>query len=138
MKSITNGRQEKAITNEEAAILRRIYDYRTKVKWRYDRSTGAYDDDTFARRIPPEPPRILVHNFAAPENAKRVHGEGGFRVWTQLPDEKMTPCSCGWRPDLGQHYTSRVTSKKRMAAIRAKAKREGYYVGPNDAFRMGG
>jgi hypothetical protein len=99
------------------------------VKWRYDRSFT--DDGTTVspavRRTPPKPPRILVHNFPAPENAKRAHGDGGFRVWTQLPDKDMTLCSCGWRPDLGPHYTSHVESEKRMAAVRAKAKREGYY-----------
>jgi hypothetical protein len=103
-----------AVVTEETA-----HDYEKRVKWRYDRSI--LNDDTWARRTPPKPPRILVHNFPAPETANRLHGEGGFRIWTQLPDEEMTPCSCGWRPDLGLHYTSHVMSKKRMAAIRAKA-----------------
>jgi hypothetical protein len=112
-----------AVATEETAL-----DYKKRVKWRYDRSTmddhevnGTTVISPSARRYPPKPPRILVHNFAAPENAERIHGDGGFRVWTQLPDKEMTPCSCGWRPDLGLHYTSHVMSKKRMAAIRAKA-----------------
>jgi hypothetical protein len=115
---------------------REIDDYRKRVQWRYDRSVVGDGDNTLVRRSPPKPPRILVHNFPAPENAQRIHGEGGFRVWTQLRDEAKTRCSCGWRPDLGPHFTSHTESKRRMAAIRAKAKREGYYVGPNDAPRM--
>jgi hypothetical protein len=99
-----------------------VSQYAKRMKWRYD--------SVEFRRTPPTDGRILVHNFGAPENLQRTHGDGGFRVWTQLPDKKLSPCSCGWRPDLGAHFTSHTMTKSRMVGIRRKAKREGYYIGP--------
>jgi hypothetical protein len=103
-----------------------VNNYRKRVQWRYDRPAPIFEDGSFGgRRTPPKPPRILVHNFPAPEDAKRGQGDGGFRCWTQLPDEAMTPCACGWRPDLGPHYTSHPYRRpSRTATARRGARNE--------------
>lgn len=49
------------------------------------------------------PGRVLVHNPVYPVTRKRP-GTRGSRIWTQPPDDGVFPCSCGWRPELGEHY----------------------------------
>jgi hypothetical protein len=46
---------------------------------------------------------VLVHNRVA---RTRTTGQGtrGFRYWEQEPTSNIQPCSCGWRPEWGQHY----------------------------------
>jgi hypothetical protein len=61
------------------------------------------------------------------------HPVGWGEDATLLADFTSSPLHRPVRPDLGPHYTSQVMTKERMAAIRAKAKREGYYVGLDDA-----
>jgi hypothetical protein len=39
--------------------------------------------------------------MSAPES---YEGTRGFRAWWTKPGREFTPCACGWRPDLGQHY----------------------------------
>jgi hypothetical protein len=46
---------------------------------------------------------VLVHNPVYPVTRKRP-GTRGSRIWTQAPDDDVQPCSCGWRPELGEHY----------------------------------
>jgi hypothetical protein len=45
--------------------------------------------------------RVVVHNHVRP--ARRL-GERGFRAWTQLPDESLVVCDCGWALHLTEHY----------------------------------
>jgi hypothetical protein len=51
------------------------------------------------------PGRVLVHNPVYPVTRKRP-GTRGSRIWTQVPDEDVELCGCGWRPELGPHYRS--------------------------------
>jgi hypothetical protein len=53
---------------------------------------------------------LLAHNIVRPEAADTRHGWQGFRRFWVSP-EKMREldwplCSCGWRPDLGPHYSA--------------------------------
>jgi len=41
--------------------------------------------------------KVVVHNHV-------VGFAGGFRMWTQFPEDKLEVCSCGWAPQLGTHY----------------------------------
>jgi hypothetical protein len=58
-------------------------------------------------RLPKAVPtgRYLVHNHVRPI---RVLGMRGFRAWlqTDLKNDwgSLEPCTCGWAPELGQHY----------------------------------
>ena len=47
--------------------------------------------------------KVLVHNPVLPVTRSRP-GTRGSRIWTQVPDEDIGPCDCGWRPELGPHY----------------------------------
>ena len=52
---------------------------------------------------------LLAHNVVRPEAADTPHGWQGFRRFWVSP-EKMKEldwplCKCGWRPDLGPHYS---------------------------------
>jgi hypothetical protein len=43
------------------------------------------------------------------ETSKRISSstparEKSFRAWWAKPAAEIVPCSCGWRPDLGDHY----------------------------------
>jgi hypothetical protein len=49
---------------------------------------------------------VLAHNhFRHTENSH--HGEKGFRrFWLAYPVRfGFSVCRCGWRPDLGEHYS---------------------------------
>ncbi len=46
--------------------------------------------------------RRLVHNSVPPT---QHIGSRGFRMWLAAPDvPRLTPCDCGWAPELGAHY----------------------------------
>jgi hypothetical protein len=47
--------------------------------------------------------QILVHNKVRGAPGGNARGRG-FRAWWAKPGREFTPCACGWRPDLGQHY----------------------------------
>jgi hypothetical protein len=44
-----------------------------------------------------------VHN-RVDHHVGQKSGENGFRVWFDDPHDNYVECSCGWRPDLGEHY----------------------------------
>ena len=52
---------------------------------------------------------LLAHNLVRPEAADTPHGWQGFRRFWISPEfqkEHDWPiCNCGWRPDLGPHYS---------------------------------
>lgn len=54
--------------------------------------------------------KVLVHNEVyrgiTPQHKIGMHG---FRAWlTDKPvGRELKRCSCGWRPELGQHYRVR-------------------------------
>ena len=48
---------------------------------------------------------VLAHNLVRPGAAYTRHGWRGFRRFWVPPDEKWKLCKCGWRPDLGPHYS---------------------------------
>ena len=52
---------------------------------------------------------LLAHNIVRPRTADTRHGWKDFRRFWVSP-EKMREldwplCKCGWRPDLGPHYS---------------------------------
>lgn len=49
------------------------------------------------------PGKYLVHNNVRPT---RHIGSRGFRCWLTDTPSDWTPCSCGFAPELGQHFTS--------------------------------
>jgi hypothetical protein len=57
---------------------------------------------SYARRRPSG--WLLAHNSVRPTVHQR-HGVGGFRWFWVAPDPKWKLCQCGWRPDLGPHYS---------------------------------
>jgi hypothetical protein len=49
---------------------------------------------TLPRKLP-RSGRVIVHNQV--EHTKDMPcGAGGFRAWTQRPDERVVECPCGW------------------------------------------
>lgn len=54
-----------------------------------------------ATKQPPAPGLVLVHNQLS--RSTPAH-EKSFRAWWEKPAAEIVPCSCGWRPDLGDHY----------------------------------
>jgi len=57
----------------------------------------------------PKPGRVLVHNSLnkgsiTPTLGQRVRG---FRYWEEAASPTVEPCSCGWRPEWGQHHRIR-------------------------------
>jgi hypothetical protein len=56
----------------------------------------------------------LAHNHVQPMNEKQPHGVNGFRVmwippeFTKREKNPFKICNCGWRSDLGNHYSVRV------------------------------
>ena len=72
------------------------------------RQTAAERGISYANKRPAEN-WLLAHNHVRPE-ADTPHGWQGFRRFWVSP-EKMREldwplCSCGWRPDLGPHYSA--------------------------------
>jgi hypothetical protein len=57
----------------------------------------------YPSRIPPAIPvdRVLVHNTVYPAHRQ---GARGFRYWLQPPTGNLEICSCGWAPELPEHY----------------------------------
>ena len=57
--------------------------------------------------IPKQMPtgRVVVHNQVRPQGFPNIKlGFNGFRAWTQLLDERLVVCDCGWAPQLEEHY----------------------------------
>jgi hypothetical protein len=50
---------------------------------------------------------LLAHNHVRPAVDARGGVNGFRRFWVQ-PDPKWKLCECGWRPDLGPHYSGRA------------------------------
>src|SRR4051794_16293383 len=60
---------------------------------------------------------VLAHNrILHSKNAR--NGHNGFRYFWRAPGHAFSVCKCGWRPDLGTHYSSRPRQKcvKRMVS----------------------
>jgi len=52
----------------------------------------------------PKPGTVLVHNRVKHTPTTR-QGTRGLRYWEQRDrPPNIEPCSCGWRPEWGQHY----------------------------------
>ncbi len=50
--------------------------------------------------------RVLVQNQVIPT---RRLGSRGFRTWLDDPDPaRLQLCGCGWAPELGSHFTTRM------------------------------
>jgi hypothetical protein len=54
---------------------------------------------------------LLAHNSVRPTVDQRS-GVGGFRRFWVPPDPKWKLCDCGWRPDLGPHYSGLAEKEK--------------------------
>lgn len=68
------------------------------------RRANMSDEPAYLFKMPATVPpgRVLVHNQVRP--ARRL-GTRGFRAWLSLPDPtRLAKCSCGWAPELGEHY----------------------------------
>jgi hypothetical protein len=60
-----------------------------------------------------EPGNVLMHNHVRSfdidadngDKVYRAHGDGGFRRWQGPLLDGFELCDCGWRPDLGPHYS---------------------------------
>jgi hypothetical protein len=54
---------------------------------------------------------LLAHNPVQPVHVRQQHGVSGFRVmrippeWTTKDENPFVVCDCGWRADLGVHYS---------------------------------
>jgi len=53
--------------------------------------------------------KVVVHNRVRPT---RKLGSRGFRAWIDVPCDKYEKCSCGWAPELKEHY--RVVEVRQM------------------------
>jgi hypothetical protein len=55
---------------------------------------------------------LLAHNPLQPVEVDQPHGLHGFRVmwippeWRNIKARPWRECICGWRPDLGVHYSA--------------------------------
>ncbi len=47
--------------------------------------------------------RVVVHNHVRMSRRRRL-GSRGFRAWLDGPSDRYETCSCGWAPELGEHY----------------------------------
>jgi hypothetical protein len=54
-----------------------------------------------ATKQPPPPGLVLVHNQLSGPTPRQGKS---FRAWWAKPAAEIVPCTCGWRPDLGDHY----------------------------------
>lgn len=61
-----------------------------------DRTTGA--------AVAAPAGKLLAHNQVTPASATK-QGIWGFRFFAVEPSAEWAPCDCGWRPDLGVHYS---------------------------------
>ena len=77
----------------KATAVASMREYNRKVEWKYLRKFPASAADVPAGKV-------VVHNQVIP-------GTGGFRAWTQIPDDTLKACPCGWPPQLGKHYRKR-------------------------------
>jgi hypothetical protein len=48
--------------------------------------------------------KILVHNRGQPTSRL---GSRAFRAWFDDPGDRYEPCTCGWAPNLSEHYQLR-------------------------------
>jgi hypothetical protein len=60
-----------------------------------------------------KPGKILIHNVV-PDHEQQQVGTRGLRVWQddRAAASEYVRCYCGWRPDLGPHFTTRVAPGK--------------------------
>jgi hypothetical protein len=56
---------------------------------------------------------VLAHNTVRPEDVDTRDGWNGFRRFWISPEKKkemekngLRLCNCGWRPELGPHYSA--------------------------------
>jgi hypothetical protein len=55
---------------------------------------------------------LLAHNSIRP-TVDQQHGVKGFRRFWVPPDQgNWKLCDCGWRPDLGPHYSALAEKEK--------------------------
>jgi hypothetical protein len=58
---------------------------------------------TYLRRIPKVIPdgMVVVHNTVGPT---RQLSSRGFRAWLEPRHAALVVCTCGWAPELVEHY----------------------------------
>lgn len=55
---------------------------------------------------------LLAHNPVQAMTVNHPHGLNGFRImwippeYTKRKENPFRVCKCGWRPDLGTHYSA--------------------------------
>jgi hypothetical protein len=64
-------------------------------------------DKAYLDRLPERVPedQVLVHNRVWPRIALNANG---FRAWLQSPADYLEVCNCGWAPQLGEHFTTKI------------------------------
>jgi len=65
-------------------------------------------------RLPAEAPQdfIVAHSYLSAKLEPgepgypgwRTIGQGGFRIWEDMPHQHYVVCNCGWAAHLGEHY----------------------------------
>ena len=55
---------------------------------------------------------LLAHNSVRPTVDQRHGWQGFHRFWIPPDEEGWSVCSCGWRPDLGPHYSKLAEKEK--------------------------
>ena len=50
---------------------------------------------------------VLVHNHVAAPKLSTRSSVRGFRFWTQLPEDKLVKCDCGWNSSGPVHYRNK-------------------------------
>jgi hypothetical protein len=77
-----------------------VIEYCTSISLEIDAKLSKYID--VARQ---EPGKILVHNHLQIVSTDQQSGVNGFRFWLDdIGEPNREVCTCGWRPDLGEHY----------------------------------
>ena len=64
----------------------------------------------FPKKVPNE--FIIVHSYLTARlqlgepgyPGWRMLGQGGFRIWVDMPHPDYVVCNCGWAPHLEEHY----------------------------------
>lgn len=78
----------------------------------------------FLRDLPTFIPesKWLVHNNVQPTHPL---GTNGFQAWLQQPDPaNLEACSCGWAPELGQHFREMWSTSSQAAESQAEVQRQ--------------
>ena len=66
---------------------------------------------------------LLAHNSIRP-TVDQQHGVNGFRRFWVPPDQgNWKLCNCGWRPDLGPHYSGLAQEGQRAVQAGIAAQR---------------